>query len=171
MSGGARLRNPPGSLKANTRICSRLAAFAGSEPHRRRISPCVEGGSLVCLQVGSPDISGEGCDLLRPHGIWRDGRRLAERHRCPVNGRDGTPPSVVSALETYPHDSSLACMDGQGRVLRLLSWPQIMRVFHVREGGCPQPPKIQRVRTRALPRAIPALTLSGTIKSQRDRGT
>ena len=37
--------------------------------------------------------------------------------------------------------------------------------IHVREGGCPQPPKIRRVRTRALPRAIPALTLSSTINS------
>ena len=39
-----------------------------------------------------------------------------------------------------------------------------MRVFHVREDGCLQPPKTRRVRTRALPENLHLLTMSNTIR-------
>ena len=47
--------------------------------------------------------------------------------------------------------------------MELLWWKQIIGVSLIWEGGRPRPPKMRRVRTRALPEDLHLLTMSGTI--------
>ena len=65
------------------------------------------------------------------------------------------------ATSTYPtifyrHKSS-----GRQQPLAIFWWTQIMG-YSMSGGDCSQPPRVLRVRTRALPRTMP--TLAGTIK-------
>ena len=115
-----------------------------------------------------------GSPRRRPHtraAEWRcasQSRRNAERSRPAIaTGRAARPrrpayTATDSSAEARIAASRQKSVDAVVQTV-LSCWTQITRVFHLREGGCPQPPEIRRARTRSLPRTIPTSTLAGTI--------